>query len=394
MLRTYLATGRGTAAQLSRAFQTLEKHHSASSLPQATRQKLLSDAMAAPGNSNWCYFCNQYAKKNAKFCSVCGGENGKKPTWYTQPAAPAPWQSQGRHTARPPSPRDRRRQSPRGRGNKTNKGGKGEGKEQGKGLWLDGKGKDQPALPAAPDPKALPAPPAVPSLAAPSMPGAGPSDAGSEAQAKLDALVAALRSAGTLPAEVMAIVGEQTDAAIKAQSTAMHRALNQRTQAAKELSRVRSSRKSYLGAWEQYLNHLCQSVEKQFTQQQEALDNFDQLEKKWGERLAESSATLSKLTSGADKATSDSEDDSAKDSRMEFDEEKDPWQSAQLIGQQRQQQLNLIQALEKARDSAAQAAASARTSSRTPRRARKDEEGKAPKETAQEEAVDPGKAPT
>ena len=368
----------------------LHAHHSASTLPEAATRRL-AKAMSS-SNDNWCYYCNQYAKKRAKFCGICGGENGKKPpTQYLQQDTPAPWQSQSWQVMRPPSPRDRRRPSPRGR----NKGGGKDGKDR----QQEGKGKNRPPPPAAPTPKALPVPPKPPRLAAPTT--AVSADVAPDAQSKLDALVAALRTADSLPTQVMAILGEQTDASTRDHAKAMHRAVSQTTHAEQELNRIRSSRKAYLSSWEQYIGQLCQTVETQFASQKETLDNFDQLEQKWTEKLAESSTALSRLT--GDKRKPEQGSDSELDSRMDATAEdfKDPWVCDQFITQQRQQQAQLVQALRQARDTAAQtAAAAARGASRTPRRGRcndDDQDDKAQdskKAKDGEHVADPGKAPT
>ena len=66
------------------------------------------------------------------------------------------------------------------------------------------------------------------------------------------------RSAGSLPSEVVALLGEQDEAATKDQANG---AVNQRTQAEKELNSVRSSRKAYLCSWANYLQQMCTTVE-------------------------------------------------------------------------------------------------------------------------------------
>ena len=395
ILRTFLSTGIGVPSQITQAIFRLGTHHSASTLPAAARDRLLSLGAMSEGD-NWCSWCAQYVRRGAKFCQRCGKEVGAKPSKALSYAAAetyAPWRSQDWHTEswkshRPPS-RQRRRQSPRGGRDQGDKG-RGKGKADGKSKDA---GKRRDPGTAAPSTDALPQPPAPPTLVAPAAASAGP-ETQSAAQCKLDALVAALRTAGSLPSEVVALLGQQDEAATKDQAKAMHGAVNQRTQAEKELNRVRSSRKAYLCSWASYLQQMCTTVEQQFAQQQKTLDAFNSMETKWSEKLAESTAALARLTGNAAKAETDTdiELDPPPSSRTgTFEEGQDPWNCAELIAQQQTtQQLQLVHALRKAKEAADQTAEAApRGASRTPRRKARDEDAETT--TA---AADPGKAPT
>ena len=348
---------------VEQAITVLKGHHSLSKLPEQARLRLQAEH-ANMSEANWCWTCQQYTSKKAKFCGQCGEKIAAQ--YMAQPAAATPWRDQGWQatqswatTPKPPgSPRSRRTRSPRG----------GKNRPKGKGKETDSKGKGTSTLPQAvlPDLRHLPKPPTPPSLQPPSSSSLPLTDVPSPAQAKLDTLVAALKGASSsLPPDIVALVGAQDEVEHSAHSKAMHGAVSERTQAVKELSRIRSARRTFLSSWATYTKQLSNTLEKQVQQQAEALEQFASLEAKWRQQLQTASENLAKLTGDLQKIDSSDSDMSTGDGKVE----QDPWKALELADQQKAQQNQLLEALSQARKAADNAVIeTARDSSRTPRR--------------------------
>ena len=230
---------------------------------------------------------------------------------------------------------------------------------------MDGKQR-APKGQTAPDPTSLPVPPQIPQLPSPANV-AMQEEAPSAAQYKLDALVAALRSStNALPAEVVELLGEQAEAQTKDMSKAMHRAVNQKARASREIHRLRAARRSFLDAWARYTAHLTTTLEEQIKKQAEAMEEFSSREQSWQAKLAESNEQLARLSGDTQHITSDSDAEMDPKDRIAAAEE-DPWASAAFADEQKKQQMQLLEALKKAQASAEQAVVSPKRE-RTPRR--------------------------
>ena len=349
------------------AVRRLQLHHSRSGLPQQALQKLavMSTGQNA-GQENWCYACQQYTKRSAKFCGNCGQAVGAQYThsfvavpWRTQ-AWPADqsWDGQGTWSQH----KKRRSQSPSVRKGKEKgkKGGKGAGKGADKGK---GTGKQPVQLP---DASTLPLAPVAPTLNPPSastrsweMPTA--------AQTRLDALVAALKTSGnTLPPDVLALLGEQEQEVATADAKEMHKLVNAQRDARREITRVRGARRSFLDSWASYTSHLADMLDKQIQEQDRSLKEFAELEQKWVQQYATATEALAKLSGGPQRVDSDSDMD-----KDEGPPIPDPWAADTALAQQQQKQKTLQLALHSAKITAEKSSQeNKRDNSRTPRRAR------------------------
>ena len=301
-----------------------------------------------------------------------GTQANKNPPWQTVSA----WDSSGRQ---PPSPRPRS-DSPRARP-------KGKGKEKGQNKTRKGKpagkGKGKPDGKAArPDVAGLPQAPVPPALPAPAAPAGQLTGASSEAQTKLESLLATRRSSrDSLPVEIVSMLGDHEAAASQQKSKAMHRAISSQDKARKELIRVRDARRAYLASWTEYVMNLQKLLQQQQQQEQEkAMSEFAENETHWRAQLKEATNTLASL-SGEPGSFVIPDSDEEKDSDMKT--EKDSWSDGADL-RQRQTELGTVLARVKeraenaAREAAAEGKDSGRDSSRTPRRGAKDADAEVP----------------
>ena len=213
-------------------------------------------------------------------------------------------------------------------------------------------------------------PPAPPALATPSLTTATV-DSSSAAQNRLEALTTALRaSGGTLPPEVLALLGEQEQATTNEEARLMHKAVSEQHKARKEVNRVRAARRAFVDSWASYVSNLADTLDKQIAEQSKSLQQFDDLEQKWAQQLTEATESLAKFSGAPQKVDSDSD--------MEVNEKvaTDPWALESAMAQQQQRQRSLVHALSSAKRAADTAADNmgqnkrdtSRTPSRTPRR--------------------------
>ena len=262
-----------------------------------------------------------------------------------------------------------RLRSPRSRGRE------GKGKDKAK-----GKAKEKPQVESQPDGArvphldAVPTPPTLPALTLPTSSASSTQEtAGSEAQAKLDALINSLVSAKeTLPPAVLQALGEHTTSHTMQESKVLHRAVSAKTTARKELAKIRTARATYLTAWDSYLTQLVGVLESQFKDQDAMLLKYQEAEDRWQQQLREAAATLSKLS--VDKQDREDAGD-VEEADMDTDTAMDEMISAcvkdvQERSRQRREQLQLL--LRGAREVDGTPAPIKRESSRTPRRSNKD----------------------
>ena len=220
------------------------------------------------------------------------------------------------------------------------------------------------SLPKAPPPPALTHPPATVSGADPVV---------SEAQTKLDSLVAALKSSqSALPPDIVQLLGTQALKDANAESKALHKAISAQTAAKKELHRVRQARRTFLESWSQHTTQLLSTVEKQLVEHQATLEKLAETEHKWVEQLREATTTLTKLPSAPHVVDSDSDLDSSATGGKAM-EVADPWLSDDYLEKNKAQQQSLLRVLQEAKKGADEASASCkREGSRTPRRSGKE----------------------
>ena len=339
---------------MRQAARVVALHHSKSTLPTRALERLRAARM---DGRQWCYVCNQWARRKDTFCGSCGWELASQQQTYAQQDTTPPWHSyqtstsstwdaQGRQPPESPGRRPGGRPNSRGR----QKGqGKGQGKDKGK--HKGGKTKDKSNGKAdkstRPDLTALPAVPAPPPLSMPGNASSAPNGTATEAQQKLDALLSTLRSSReSLPAEVVNLLGDHEAAASQQKGRALHRAVTSQTTARKELLRVQDARRAYLASWAEYTTKLQALLQKQQADQETALTEFNTNEAHWKQQLREASSTLAALSGEIHSSPPSSEDEH--DAEMKS-ADKDPWVNATEL---RKGQAELGAALAKAKEKA------------------------------------------
>ena len=379
ILTGWVTVHSGNLAKVHKAIAALNTHHSRSQLGakviellrggrphHATTDNMSHKAKESP----WCDWCSQWSRKGALFCTTCGWEFGKPyaPTENVPPwqSTQSTWDAQGRQPPdqrpRPPPKRKHSRGRDRGQSKGAGKHGK-PGKDAfSKGKADTGKGLGEtPILPTPPPPPKLPQPGQTVVAA-----GAPPSDA----QVRLDSLLATLRSSReALPPEVINIIGDQEAAETRQKSKDLHKAVSSQEKAQKELLKVQEARRSYLAAWTDYTVNLQKLLAKQQAEQGKALQEFNVNEAHWKAQLKDAKNTLANLSGEVQVSSSEATDD---EEPVLMKVDKEAVQSASLL-QKGQAELATALANAKAKaEAAAKEAGKERDSSRTPRRSARD----------------------
>ena len=316
VLAGWVTVHSGNLARIRKAIASLSTHHSKSQLSAKVAELLprgrpLQTAVDSMSNkakeSPWCDWCSQWSRKGALFCTTCGWEFGKP---YVPTANVPPWQStqtawdaygkqQQDQRPRPPP----KRKHSRGRDRGQSKGAGKHGKDAtSKGKPDTGKGHGEiPTLPVPPPPPQLPQPgQTVQTLSAP------PSDA----QVRLDSLLATLRSSReVLPPDVINMIGDQEAAETRQKSKDLHKAVSSQEKAQKELLKVQEARRSYLAAWTDYTVNLQKLLAKQQAEQGKALQEFNVNEAHWKAQLKDAKNILANLSGEVQVSYSDASDD-------------------------------------------------------------------------------------
>ena len=100
----------------------------------------------------------------------------------------------------------------------------------------------------------------------------------------------------SLPEPVQALLSQQARQDTEDQAKLLHRQVSAQAKATRELQKVRESRAAYLTAWSNYMAQLTDLVAQQSQEQEETLRKLDEQEQLWGDRLRDSTTTLTRLT--------------------------------------------------------------------------------------------------
>ena len=249
-------------------------------------------------------------------------------------------------------------------------------------------------VPQAPTTAGIPAAPTVTTVALPNKPSA-PAAAPVATQDKklLDALLEHVGNQDDLPTDLASMLNKYRSEDSRAKSKELHRVVARQAEARRELDRIRAERSTFSSNWGSYLSDVLALLEKQLAERDETIQQLDEAEDVWEQRLREAAQQLAKhaTTSGtAGSAASvidvDEEDSVEISEAMAVDaaEEESKRAVARRAqqAQQAQQKEKVLQALR-----SAQEAAQDPNRERTPRRQRpldkqSESDAKVPKEEA------------
>ena len=381
--------------QVEEAAVLLRQHHSASQLP------LQLDRIRA---MTWqCSQCKQWAKATANYCPNCGsgastysaasshqapwhGPRRDVETWGSQA-----WHADGSDWKRHPSPR-RRQPSPRRKG-KENKGkqklGKGPHDRTGKGLPKEGE-----QMPMVPSTAQLPAAPnlvaSVPPKAAVTM-----VQPPTMEKQQLEVLMQSLQAhRGQIPPETLQVLDKLQADSTQSSARNMHRAVAARTNAKKELDRIRSNRILYLDQWHTYVDGVVAMLTKQMSEQATALAQLAEREAEWAEAFQRAQADLKRLAVvDAEEAAAEEDEDAMDSGEAMVDAAlRDAAEIREEQARQEQHRQAVLQQLQVISEQAKeQAESSRREGSRTPRRSKADTNEGPKTQPEVEKAKDKGK---
>ena len=299
-------------------------------------------------------------------------------SWAAAPAKQAPWSTGAQWTEwRPRSPR---RVSPRRRGKGS--GGYDQQPNKGKGKEKSEKQERKPLASAASAEtltvRTMPKAPAVPQMAtknqdgketapatsAAATPATASSTADDGANKQLQALMQALQGWDSLPPAVKDMMESAQQENNKKVSASLHKKVTEQARARKDLVELRRQRGEYLAGWSQYLQDLLQTLQKQFGERNNTLEQLYNQEGNLMQALQAASMEVKRLSTLQQKV--DPGDVVHVDSPEEgmSDAEADVSQAAEIDAKRRhqmqalkQEDLSLHQLLEQALETTAKQAA-------------------------------------
>ena len=295
-LRSFLDGADVPLGQVNLAIRRLERHHSASTLPQRTRIALATMAHNQPW---WCYACGKWCKASMQFCGFCGQRWDQGP----QAAAYRP----RTETSYPWAPKSPRRKSPRQRPVQPGT------QQQAKGA---GRGKGKPGKAGAPQPQPSVETYTVATWQPEGIPPAPEQKPAFAEDPQMQELWGALRGAmsqQTLPpavaeaiAKVEGLQGKQVTKSMHAQTKAMG-------SAKKQLHEIQDARRRQDNSWVEFLNQTLQALEKGSQKYDEAIQKFDDQEKDARQKLVAARAAIKELAGQMEKEAPASEEDEISD---------------------------------------------------------------------------------
>ena len=246
-----------------------------------------------------------------------------------------------------------------------------EGKQDG-GPADSGKGKTvTSSSPQVPRVEVLPAPPAVPNIQNPKRGAGDTTGAVSSDRAQLEALLASLSGATSLPEAAQAMVTEFQRSVSKNTARDLHRVVTEQAKARQEPASLRGQRTAYLAAWQQYVSEVVEMVDKQIKEQSSILEAFSNSEIAWAQQESQASQALARLARQDDSAVEVISDGMEADELAE-DKVNEAIEIEQRVKREQEAQVQassqILQALQAVKQQADEQASKDREGSRTPRR--------------------------